>query len=182
MINLTTKAAIVNQLLSKWSYYKSKDVEDLFGVERTVSLNSHENDISVMDENISGHISCSYNSLPEMAEICRHISGPAAKRTALGRNNNSTGVRRGYMCTTGTEETWEHPDMSVCVLSSLSLSLKSFHLWNETFVMVFLVLTAGGISFLPAQWSRWSTALWVLAKGLNDVDYTFPLAFVFLHL
>jgi len=62
------------------------------------------------------------------------------------------------------------------------LTLKSFHLWNETFVMVFLVLTAGRMCFLPDQWSRWRTALWVLTKALKDVHYTFPVAFAFPHL
>lgn len=41
------------------------------------------------------------------------------------RNNNSAGVRQGYMSTTGTEETRQHPDVSVCVLSSLSLCLSN---------------------------------------------------------
>lgn len=98
------------------------------------------------------------------------------------RNNNSAGVRRGYMCTTGTEETRQHSDVSVCVLSARSLSLKSFHLWNSTFLMVFLVLTAGVICFLPDQWCGWSTTLWVLANGLKHVYNTFPLAFVCPHL
>lgn len=59
-INLPTQAALVNQLLSRWSYYKSVEGSGRFircGNDSQIEL-SLERHVSVMDENISDHINC----------------------------------------------------------------------------------------------------------------------------